>query len=142
MKKESVIALLFGILLGGIVAFIIIAKNKQSQQEKTKTLTPQITTTPALTDFSNSQRLEVISPHDKAIVDKNTVTITGKVVKNSLIIIQSPIKEIAFNNDKEEFSKDFPLTIGENVIKVSAYPKDTKLRSQERDLKVYFIDEQ
>lgn len=142
MKKESVIAILFGILLGAVVAFIIIAKNKQAQQEKAKTLTPQITTTPAPIDFSNSQRLEITSPHDKAIVDKNTVTITGKVVKNSLIIIQSPIKEIAFNNEKEEFSKDFPLSLGENVIKISAYPKDTKLRSQERDLKVYFIDEQ
>ncbi len=142
MKKESVIAILFGILLGGIVAFIIIAKNKQTQQEKAKTLTPQITTTPAVFGFNNSQRLEVTSPHDKAIVDKKTITITGKVVKNSLIIIQSPIKEIAFNNDKEEFSKDFPLTLGENVIKVTAYPKDAKLRSQERDLKVYFLDEQ
>lgn len=142
MKKESVIAILFGIVLGGVVAFVIIAKNKQAQQEKAKTLTPQITTTPAVSNFGSSQRLEVKTPRDKAIVDKNTVTIAGKVVKNSLIVIQSPIRETAFMSDKEEFSKEFPLSLGENVIRVTAYPKDAKLRSQERDLKIYFLDEQ
>ncbi len=59
-----------------------------------------------------------------------------------MIIIQSPIKDLVFKNDKEQFSTDFPLALGENVIRIGAYPQDKLLRSQEKELRIYYFSEQ
>ena len=42
----------------------------------------------------------------------------------------------------DTFSADFPLAFGENVITVSEYQKDTQAVAQEKELKVYYLDEQ
>lgn len=142
MKKESIIAISFGILLGCVVAFIVISKNKESQINNAKTLSPKVTPTPAPQSPDSLLILEITSPSDKAVVDATNVKIVGKAGKNSLIIVQSPIRELAINNIKENFSLDFPISPGENVIKIVAYPKDTKSRPQEKLLRVYALSEQ
>lgn len=143
MKKESIIAISFGILLGCVVAFFVISKNKESQINNAKTLSPKVTSTPAPQSLDSLLTLEITSPSDKAaIVDATSVKIVGKAGKNSLIIVQSPIKELAISNDKENFSLDFPVSPGENVIKLVAYPKDLKSRPQEKLLRVYVLSEQ
>jgi hypothetical protein len=143
MKKETTIAILFGIILGGILAVFIIAKNKESQMAKNKTIAPASKLTPApsvaVLDY---QQLEISEPLDGVIVDKNTVKIKGKTDKDALIIIQSQVKDMIFKNTKVDFNVDFPLALGENTIKVVVYPKDSQVRSQEKELKVYYLDEQ
>lgn len=142
MKKESIIAILFGVLLGAAVGLVLIIQNKQNQLQQAKTLTPKVTPTPASNLLGNFQTLEITSPADRSILDKNSVTITGKTNKDSLIIVQSPLKELSFVNSNESFSFDLSLSAGENVVKIVAYPKDKKLRPQEKELKIYYLSEQ
>lgn len=143
MKKETVIAIFFGIIFGALVALVLLVKNKEFQFAKTKTIAP-IEKIKKLSKkvVVNLKSLEILEPQDGAIFNAETVRIKGKANKDSLIIIQSPIKDLVFKNEKEQFSIIFPLALGENVIKITAHPKDTSARSQETELHIYNLDEQ
>lgn len=143
MKKETVTAIVFGIILGGILAVILIVKNRETKLAQNKTIAPtEKTIRPSTTGNVNLQQLEIISPNDRSIVNKNSITIKVKAIKDSLVVMQSPIKDLVFRTDKDQFSVDWPLVFGENVIQITIYPKDIKLRSQEKELKIYYLDEQ
>lgn len=142
MKKEAIIAIVFGIVLGSILAVFLIAKNKERLLEKNKTITPLEKEQASQAKNEGSVQLEITEPGDKSIVYKNSVTIKGSFTKNSLIIIQSPIKDVVFKNDKEQFSVDYPLVLGENVIRIGAYPQDKQLRSQEKEMRIYYFSQQ
>lgn len=140
MKKEMIVAIVFGVLLGLIVAFLMVLRVRQSGgQNKISTenqITPKV-----MTKNSQLQPLEITSPSADSITDKNTITIKGKALKDSLIVVESPIKDLAVKNSKEDFSISFPLSLGENIILITAYPKNAKLNSQSNTLKVYYLTE-
>ncbi|PIQ72898.1 hypothetical protein COY13_04500 [Candidatus Roizmanbacteria bacterium CG_4_10_14_0_2_um_filter_36_35] len=143
MKKETIIAVFLGIAFGGILAFFLIVKNKEIQLNKNKVIAPTGANTQSAVKTNISvTTLEVTEPNDGSIFDKNSVTIKGKVSKDSLIVLQSPIKDLVFKNEKEDFSIDFPLALGENVIKLVVYPSDKQSRTQEKDLKIYYLREE
>ncbi len=142
MKKEAIIAIVFGIVLGSILAIFLIAKNKERLLEKSKTITPLEKEQASQAKNGGVQQLEISEPGDKNIVYKNSITIKGSFTKDSLIIVQSPIKDVVIKNDKEQFSTDFPLALGENVIRIGAYSQDKKLRSQEKEMRIYYFSEQ
>ena len=143
MKKETIIAVFLGISFGGILAFFLISKNKEFQLNKNKVIAPTgILTQNIVKETVNIIPLEVIEPNYRSIVAGNSIKIKGKVTKGSLIVVQSPINDIVIKNEKEDFSIDLPLALGENVIKLVAYPSDKQVRTQEKDLKVYFLREE
>lgn len=142
MKKESLIAIVFGIILGIVVAFLMIFGSRQQALNKSKTVisTQKITPT-VVASVIQFQNLELTFPEDRAVFSEKTIKIKGKANKNSLIVIQSPIIDIVFRNEKEDFETDFTLAPGENVIKVVSYPKDSNFRAQEKELRVYYFEE-
>ncbi len=141
MKKETVIAIVFGLILGGIVAIAILFKGKDIELTKNKAIGPKGTEQALLGEpLKQTQSLELTSPGDDTIVDKNSIVLTGKMEKGSLLVIQSPIRDTTVRLTGNDFKIDFPLALGENVIKIVAYPKDKTMRAQEKDLKVYYLD--
>lgn len=144
MKKETIIAVVFGIMLGGFFGLTLINKNKETQLVKNKVIAPTNITDKPLTTTSTSpiQNLEISSPEDGIVVDNANVKITGKTEANSLIIIQTPIKDISFKTEKIDSSFDLSLALGENVIKIVAYSSDKNQNPQEKDLKIYYLDSQ
>lgn len=141
MKKETVIAIVFGLVLGGIVALLLLFKGKDIELAQNKAIGRQGKEQQLLGEpLKQVQALELTSPSEATIVDKNTITLTGKMEKDSLLVIQSPIRDMTVKMKTNDFKIDFPLALGENVIKIVAYPKDKTLRPQEKDLKVYFLD--
>lgn len=142
MKKETTIAVILGVAFGTLLGLYLITKNKEMQLSKNKVIAPTGIENKAPSPGQiNFQLLEISAPQDGEILETNSVTIKGKITKNSLIVIQSPIKESVFNNNKEDFSINFPLALGENVIKIVAYPKDRQLSVQEKSLRVYYLKE-
>ena len=143
MKKETLIAVFLGIFLGVIVAGVTLVKNRRNQMRQTHTITQTLRVTPTIiVKNSQFQPLEISQPENQLITPNKAVVIKGKGKKDALIVIQSPIKQVVFVNDKEDFSYQFPLTFGENVIHISLYPKNTQDPIQEKDLKIYQLDEQ
>ena len=143
MKKESTFAVVLGVLMGAIVALILIFQNKQIQLEKNKTIAPKTTITPSVA-FNNTdlQSFVISNPGDGAIVDANSINIEGKAPNDALIVIQSPAKEIIIKSNKNQFKTTFPLAYGENVINITFYPKDPQMRSQEKRIRVYYLNNQ
>lgn len=143
MKKETIIAIILGIAFGGLVAYFLIVKNKEFQLNKTKVIAPTGTiSNTAIKETVSIVPLEIDQPISDMIVAENSISIKGRVTKDSLIVIESPIAERVFTNQKEDFSIDFPLVLGENAIKLVVYPNDKQVRTQEKDLKVYYLKEE
>jgi len=142
MKKETIVAIIMGLLLGGVVAFFLVTKTSEKELENSKAIAPTTTLNQEKAAVvTGYQTLEMSQPHDEEIVDKESISIAGKAEKDSLIVIQSPIKEVILNIRNNSFQTDFPLALGENTIKIVAYPHNQLLRSQEKELRVYYIEE-
>lgn len=141
MKKETLIAIFLGLLFGGVVAILISLKSKEIELSTNKVIAPPKENI----SLPNSNGLEIRSleltePADNTIVEKDTIRFKGAASKDSLIVIQSPIKDLAYKNINEKFDLEFPLALGENSIKIVVYPKEKQFRPQEKFIKVYFID--
>lgn len=143
MKKETSIAIVLGITFGIVLSLIMVSRtrskstsitNKKNVNEGSQIVT-QVSQKESIFSF------DVTNPSNNVIVDKSSITISGKISVNSLIMIQSPIKDVALNSTKDIFSTEFPLALGENVIHIVAYPKDSQYKSQEKELRVYYIEE-
>jgi hypothetical protein len=136
MKKETFLAIFLGVVFGFISALIILGAISQGRLgEKTKSLLPQKKEPSILpAKLTSLKFLNITNPKNFLIIENDKVTIEGEVEKNSLIVIQSPIKELIFQNKEEKFKVDFPLALGENVIKIVSYSQNRNLKTQEKTL--------
>ncbi len=141
MKKEVGIAIVCGVLLGLIVAVFMISRIRQLENQKVK-LPSDAQISPAIKNLNSQiQTLEVSEPKDLVIASSNSIKLKGKTVKDALVIVQTPIKDIFVNVKDGSFSVDVPLALGENTITVASYPKGAQQRSQEKTLKIYYLNE-
>ena len=141
MKKETIIAIFLGLLFGGVVAVFISLKSKDIELSTNKVIAPskEKILSPNLTG-TEIQTLELSEPANNAIFEKDIIRFKGIAAKNSLIIIQSPIKDLVVKNIQGKFNLEFPLALGENSIKIVVYPKEKQFKPQEKFIKVYYID--
>ena len=141
MKKETIIAVFLGLLFGAVVAIFISLKSKDIELSTNKVIAPpkENVLSVNLTGIE-MQPLDISEPADRAIFEKNIIRFKGTAVKDSLIIIQSPIKDLVVKNTQGKFDLEFPLALGENSIKIAVYPKEKQFRPQEKFIKVYYID--
>lgn len=144
MKKETLIAIILGVAAGLGVAVVMIEKAREHQMTTNQTISTSAQLTPKVSiNNSQLQALEVSQPDNGSISSSKTIEIKGKASLNALVIVQSPLKTIVQKLEKDTFDiKDFPLALGENTIRVSSYPKGSQASPQEKELKIYFLDEQ
>jgi len=141
MKKEAIIAIIFGAFLGAFLSFFFIQKSKTGEIEKRKKIVP--TETLALKkkiDNSNFQSLEIVEPENGLIVEKKEINIKLRAPKKSLLVVQSPIKEMTLETSQNDISFTFPLALGENVIRIAVYPKNKTISAQEKEIRVYYLE--
>lgn len=139
MKKETLIAIIFGVGLGVILAVIFIMQSKENQLTKAKPINNLSKTVTPKLKMITTPTLEISEPADNLIVDSNSIAIKGRANKNALIVINSPIKDLVFKNEKEEFKVNFPLALGENVIQLTVYPDDKLGSSINKTLQIYYL---
>ena len=141
MKKETMVAVFFGLLFGSIVAVFISFKSKDIELAKNKVIAPpkEKTSFPN-TSVIEQQPLVLNEPADRTIVENRVIRLKGSAAKSSLIVIQSPIKELEFKNNNDNFSQDFPLALGENVIVLTNYPADKNIPATHKQLRIYYLD--
>lgn len=141
MKRETVIAISLGILLGvGIGLFVLF---KSSGADQTKVIPVGDTEqTKVVTTNSTSEGQTILTiqePAENIVVNKKDITIKGKAQPNSLIVVQSQITSEILKNEKEDFSIPFSLALGENTLSINAYSNSSN--PQEIILKVYYVEE-
>lgn len=145
MKTEGIIAVIFGIIFGGILGFFLITKNLDYQFSKNKfSPTKKRVTEKKIENNqkSNILPLTIESPKNNMISYQNSIKISFQAMNDSLVVIQSPIKDLILKTTKNKETVDFPLVYGENVIKITVYPKDKNLSIQEKTLNIYYLKEE
>lgn len=135
MKKETVIAIVLGIATGVAVAFFLIIKSQDKKTEEKQLVTPQISPTIKILQ-QQPTRLDISAPVNASSSDSDQVTIKGSAGKNALIVIHSATSEKAIKNTDGNFSTTFPLSIGENIIKITEYDGNAV---EERSLTIYYL---
>ncbi len=142
MKKETLMAVILGVVLGIGVAAVMLLQTRKGDQPKvvpiaaSSNITPQQSRAP-----TRDNNFELSEPEDNIITDTKDVVLKGKTTKGSLIIIQSPVSLKTVKTDKDTFSIDFPLALGENVISISAYAPDSKGSVREKQLTIFYLTE-
>ena len=141
MKQETIVAIVLGAVLGIGVGLVILSgtskgDKKPIQQAKVNLKENTNSRTP-----DKTVQFEVSTPIPESTVSKNTVTITGKAVKDALLVIQSPAGNKISTLDKDTFSVDFPVSVGENMINIAIYSKGTGNDYQEKVVRVFYIPE-
>jgi hypothetical protein len=89
MRAERVILSFVAILIGLLVAggaFFVYQLTRQLPPEETKAITVKTPPTPTP---SSSQLLVLTSPSDETVSNKKTITITGKTVAGSTVVVSS-----------------------------------------------------
>ncbi len=141
MKKESIIAVVLGIIMGLVVAYSLVSYIRRRQAPAVKT-PPTIEPKPKQIQTDTPSSITLLSPRDGTIVGTDVVTIKGEGKKGNLLFIQSPLAQQVLELTKDEFEVPFELAIGENVIHISMYSNDATQRAVERTIRVYYLDEQ
>jgi len=139
MKKETSIAIGMGIVFGLIFSFVLILNTQKNQSVTSKQSTQKKTITADVEKNMTAQPLTITSPVNGAILDKNAVSLEGKTEEGSFVVIQTPANDVATTAQGENFSASVPLSLGENVIHVSSYPKGSGGKIQEKELRVYYL---
>lgn len=135
MKKETIIAIILGIIAGISIAGVVIINSRSSSKADGNVILDGVSPTLAVNRNETSPLL-ISEPETEAVVDTQTVLLKGSGPENALIIIQSPSQEYTFKNVKTNFSQKLELIPGENAIRVTSYDKKNV---DSRSLVIYYV---
>lgn len=145
MTKESIIAIVLGLVLGVVVAFGVVAYTVHSQKERNTQTQSDATSASVLVPsmvpptVTVLRSLEILEPQSGTTFQNKSITIKGKAGANTLIIVQSAAKNQVITTQEDEFSLEFPLVLGENALTVSAYHAGSVVPVQKK-LYMYRLD--
>lgn len=129
MRKEVLYAIIFGIILGGIILYGINLANKSVSPAPESTNTKNTDTSPTPTPTNSS--LSIIFPQDHTVTGDKTTTLSGKAIPGSSIAISSESDDLIIETSPEgTFSAQINLVSGENNILVTELLKDNTTVSQ------------
>ncbi|MBP6045351.1 MAG: hypothetical protein WAT72_03355 [Microgenomates group bacterium] len=138
MKKEVLVAIVCGVGLGLIVAFVMVRQIHEMEIDKGAQIKTNSGKLQLSTTSQNAQNLEISEPSTDAVVDQSSITIKGKAQSKSFLVFQSTAKDSVMKlGNKSDFSIKLPIIVGENVISITMYPEDKTVRTQEKIIKVY-----
>ena len=125
LRKEMLIAIGMGLLLGGAAAFGMVKLPGAMQPAENTPPSPTTSSeiaTPLPTSFvSGSLSLDILLPENQSLSQEASVTVSGKTKPGITVAISSPIDEAAVQSDKEgAFSQQIKLTEGSNELVLMA----------------------
>lgn len=121
MRKEVLVAILIGAILGGAVAFGIWRANLLLVPKKEAVQTQQ-TPSPGGSTTQETSSLIITQPENNSILSEGKVTIKGAATPNSTVVILTNSKDLITKADKDgAFEQEVELEGGPNEITVTAY---------------------
>jgi len=123
MKKEILIAILIGFVLGLVITFGIWTANKSLKEGTTVNQTQETisNTTPTLTQ-EQAMPLTIISPEDNNLLNQEKVQIVGKTFPQATVAAVYPDGEKIIEADENgDFTLDITLVGGGNEINISVF---------------------
>ncbi len=126
MRKEVILAIVGGVALGLLVIGGLWWTNKTTTGENpiVPSPTPLITQAPTLTP-ALSLPLEIINPENESIIEEEEITLEGKTIPGSVVVVIYPEGENIVEADEEgNFETEITLVGGANEIKITAYDEE------------------
>lgn len=119
MRKEIIIAIVVGFVLGLIITFGIYTANraiKNKNQAKSNQPSPLGFATPLPSPLTN---LEITEPENNSVVDKDKIIVSGKAdPKTAIAILGEDFDDLVYSDNEGLFSTEVPLVGGANEIKI------------------------
>ena len=131
MNKDAILASVIGFGIGlMITGAVLVGPNVLPMLKKfsseigkgsVQSATTQTSPTPSLSiTASNAQPLTVDSPEDQAIVGTETLTVSGKATKGTIVVVAGMVDEAVITaSDTNTFSAKVTLKEGINDISVT-----------------------
>lgn len=130
MRKEVIIAIILGSVLGIAVAFGIWRANQTLKPQKQikgieATSSPVSTTQPENKTNTETAELLITSPENNIVVNEDSVKVEGTTQPKATIVIISNTGEVILEAKQDgSFEQNVKLEGGANEIKVVAYDKN------------------
>lgn len=139
MRKEVILAIIFGGILGGVILYGINLANNSVQSNN-----PQAITTPtplipssAITPAPTSSALNITYPENHSVFFENSTTLKGTTTPNANVVVLTEANEVITTADNNgSFSSPVDLIAGENQITVTSY--DTKDASTSASISIIY----
>ena len=127
MRKEVLLAIIFGVVLGGIILYGINLANKSVSSSPTENNPGSIVTpTPTISGKS----VAIVSPLNHSVLTDKVVTLTGRATPASSLAIVSENDDLLIEASPEgTFSAQINLSGGENTITVTELKANNSLES-------------
>lgn len=118
MRREVIIAIIAGLLLGVLIGFGVWRANKfLAPKQENKHGAPEVKET-----AGGAIDLLIYSPEDNIVVAKDAVEVDGKTNASATVVVLANMGEIIFTAGKDgKFSQEVRLENGANEITVVAY---------------------
>ena len=131
MRKEVLIAIAIGFVLGLVITFGIWTANRALQKATVQGPTPTPAEEEPTATPTPSFTLKVTSPKDNTISSQESIKITGETGPEATVVILYPEGEKILEADEEgKFSTEITLRGGENLATISAYSQEGNEVSQ------------
>jgi hypothetical protein len=136
MRKEVIVAIIIGFVLGLIITFGIYTANKALKQQKPSSELPT-NGAPVSPSSLPMITLEITEPEENLVVSKSKITLSGKTeAKATVAILAEDNENLVLADDEGVFSSEVELTSGSNEIKVIALSKSGE--KQEKVLTIVY----
>ncbi|HUV46682.1 MAG TPA: hypothetical protein VMW29_00975 [Candidatus Bathyarchaeia archaeon] len=137
MKKEIIIAIGIGFILGLIITFGIYTANRALKEQKNPQQELPSDGSPASPNPSPMLLLEITEPEDNLVVNKNKVTVSGKTEpKAAVALMVEDYDNLLIADEEGVFSDELPLISGANEIRVAVISKNGE--KQEKVLTIVY----
>lgn len=135
MRKEILLAILFGILFGLVVAFGIWRANSAIRNQKNTpatSISPEVSSESSQTD---GLQLTLSEPEDSAVISENPTRISGVTLPNSWVVISDSSHDFVLkSNAQGAFEQQVDLSPGINQVLINSFDEDFNTTEKELTL--------
>lgn len=120
MRKEVILAVIIGVLLGGVILYGIYLANNSSKTGLADQDSKDNTQETSTTVITPANQISIIFPQDHSVVTESQLTLKGSTKPNSSLAIVTESDDIITTSDNSgNFSSLINLINGENMITVT-----------------------
>lgn len=136
MKKEVIIAILVGLVLGLIITFGIYTANQAVKKQNQTTNLPSNGAHPSPSPIA-AGKLEITEPEDNLVVNQSKITVSGITeAKNAVAVLTEESEQLILADEEGVFSTEVVLVSGANEIKIITMDKNNQ--KQEKFLTIVY----
>ena len=135
MRKEVLLAIFFGLILGFVITFGIYRTQQALLPDTPDDQQTAALRTPATATEPGEQELAIHSPENGLVTDQDHIVVTGSTVADLPIVVLANTTEYITNSDASgSFSVDVPLQVGSTVIATYVLKEDGSSLADQRTI--------